>query len=161
EVRADRKDYAIDGLVRLPARSRDLEIGYTALSFSAPQKVRFRYRLDGRDEQWQDAGTRRRAFYSDLPPGQYRFQVTASSSDGVWNDSGAVLDLAITPAYFQTTWFRAAAVVATLAMLWALYQIRLRQVAREFAARLQERVDERTRIARELHDTLLQSLHGL
>src|SRR5262249_44124873 len=96
-----------------------------------------------------------------LPPGQYRFHVTASNSDGVWNDSGAVLELAIMPAYFQTRWFRAAAVVAALAMLGALYQIRLRQVAHEFEARLQERVDERTRIARELHDTLLQSLHGL
>jgi signal transduction histidine kinase/ligand-binding sensor domain-containing protein len=161
EVRADRKDYAIGGLVRLPARSRDIEIGYTALSFSIPQKVRFRYKLEGRDQEWHDAGTRRRVFYSDLPPGQYRFHVTASNNDGVWNDSGAVLELAIMPAYYQTMWFRAAAVVAALALLWALYQIRLRQLAHGFDTRLQERVHERTRIARELHDTLLQSLHGL
>jgi signal transduction histidine kinase/streptogramin lyase len=161
ELRADRKDYAIDGLVRLPARSRDIEIGYTGLSFSIPQKVRFRYKLEGRDQEWQDAGARRRAFYSDLSPGQYRFHVTASNNDGVWNETGAVLDLAILPAYYQTTSFRAASVVATLALLWALYHLRLRQVAREFDARLQERVNERTRIARELHDTLLQSLHGL
>jgi signal transduction histidine kinase/ligand-binding sensor domain-containing protein len=161
EVRADRRDYAIGGLVRLPARSRDIEIGYTALSFSSPQKVRFRYKLEGRDEEWQDAGTRRQIVYSDLPPGQYRFHVTASNNDGVWNDSGAVLELAVMPAYYQTSWFRAAAVVVALALLWAVYQIRLRQLALEFDTRLQERVNERTRIARELHDTLLQSLHGL
>jgi len=161
ELRADRKDYATDGLVCLPAHRRDIEIGYTGLSFSIPQKVRFRYKLEGRDQEWQDAGTRRRAFYSDLSPGQYRFHVTASNNDGVWNETGAVLDLAILPAYYQTTSFRAALVVATLALLWALYHIRVRQVALEFDARLQERVHERTRIARELHDTLLQSLHGL
>lgn len=160
-VRAERKDYAVDGLVRLPARSRDIEIGYTALSFVAPQKVRFRYRLEGRDQEWHDAGTRRQAFYNDLPPGQYRFRVTASNNDGVWNNSGAVLDLAVLPAYYQTTTFRVVSVATTLALLWALYRFRLRQVAREFDARLQERVNERTRIARELHDTLLQSLHGL
>src|SRR5262249_20173272 len=87
-VRADRRDYAAEGLVRLPPRSRDLEIDYTALSFSIPQKVQFRYKLDGRDQEWHDAGTRRQVFYSDLPPGQYRFHVTASNNDGVWNDAG-------------------------------------------------------------------------
>jgi len=106
DVRADRKDYAIAGLVRRPPRSRDIQIGYTALSLSSPQKVRFRYRLEGRDEQWQDAGVRRQVFYSDLPPGQYRFHVTASNNDGLWNDSGAVLELAILPSYYQTRWFR-------------------------------------------------------
>jgi len=161
DVRADQKEYAIDRLVPLPARSRDVEIGYTALSFAAPKRVRFRYKLDGREQEWQDAGTRRRAFYSDLPPGQYRFHVTASNDDGMWNETGAALDFAILPAYHQTTSFRAASVMATLALLWGLYRLRLQQVAHEFNARLQERVNERTRIARELHDTLLQSLHGL
>ena len=160
-VRADRKDYALDGLVRLPPRSRDIEISYTALSFSAPQRVRFRYRLDGRDHEWQDAGTRRQAFYSDLPPGQYRFHVTAANNDGVWNETGAMLNLSILPAYYQTTTFRAASLGAILALLWAAYQLRLRQIARDFDARLHERVNERTRIARELHDTLLQNLHGV
>lgn len=161
DVRADRTDYAVAGSVRLPARSRDVEIGYTAPSFSVPQKVRFRYRLDGRDREWQDAGTRRRVFYSDLPPGQYRFQVTASNNGGVWNDSGAALDLTIMPAFYQTVWFRSGLVAVTLMLLWAMYRMRLRQVAHEFDARLHERVNERTRIARDLHDTLLQSFHGL
>jgi signal transduction histidine kinase/ligand-binding sensor domain-containing protein len=161
DVRADRKDYAVEKLVRLPARSRDVEIGYTALSFSSPQKIRFRYRLDGRDRDWQDAGTRRRAFYSDLPPGQYTFRVTASNNNGVWNDRGAVLAFAILPAFYQTSWFRSAGVAATVLLLWAAYQMRLRQVAHEFDVRLRERINERTRIARDLHDTLLQSFHGL
>jgi signal transduction histidine kinase/ligand-binding sensor domain-containing protein len=161
DVRADRKDYALDGPVRLPPRSRDIEISYTALSFSAPQRVRFRYRLDGRDQEWQDAGTRRQAFYSDLAPGQYRFHVTAANNDGVWNETGAAIDLSILPAYYQTTAFRAASLVGILALLWAVYQLRLRQIARDFEARLHERVNERTRIARELHDTLLQNFHGV
>ena len=160
-VRADRKDYASGGLVRLPARSRDLELDYTALSFSIPQKVRFRYRLEPRDQEWQDAGTRRQVFYSDLQPGQYRFHVIASNNDSVWNEAGASQDFFIAPAYYQTAWFRTGIIVAVLMLLWATYQLRLRQMAATFEARLQERVNERTRIARELHDTLLQSFHGV
>jgi signal transduction histidine kinase len=87
--------------------------------------------------------------------------VTASNDTGVWNEAGAAVDFSIAPAYYQTIWFRAAAVMAFMMLLWAAYRYRLRQVAYEFDARLQERVHERTRIARELHDTLLQSLHGL
>src|SRR5262249_28611566 len=83
------------------------------------------------------------------------------TNSGVWNETGAALDFSIAPAYYQTAWFRGAVVVATLALLWAAYQYRVRQVAAAFDARLQERVNERTRIARELHDTLLQSFHGL
>jgi signal transduction histidine kinase len=160
-VRADRRDYAFSGLVRLPAHSRDIEIGYTALSYSIPQKVLFRYRLDGRDHDWQDAGTRRQAFYNDLPPGQYHFHVTASNNDGVWNDAGALLDFSIDPAYYQTRGFQVACIAALLAAIWGLYRYRLRQIAHEFNVRLEERVGERTRIARDLHDTLLQNFHGV
>jgi signal transduction histidine kinase/ligand-binding sensor domain-containing protein len=161
ELQADRKDYAVDGRLRLPARSRDIQIGYTALSFSVPQKVRFRYKLDGRDQDWQDAGTRRRAFYNDLPPAQYRFHVTASNNDGVWSETGAALDFSIAPAYYQMRWFQAGCIAVFLAGIWGFYRLRLRQVAREFNVRLEERVSERTRVARELHDTLLQSFQGL
>ena len=160
-LRAGRRDYTIAGLVNLPARSRDIEIAYTALSFAVPEKVRFRYRLEGRDQAWSDADTRRQAFYSDLPPGRYRFHVTAANNDGVWNEQGAMLTFMIAPAYYQTAWFSAVVLVAGLSMLWALYRIRLRQLAHEFDGRLQERVAERTRIARQLHDTLLQSFQGL
>ena len=149
------------GAVRLPPRSRDIEIDYTGLSFASPQDIRFRHRLDGRDREWQEAGTRRQVFYSDLPPGSYRFHVTASNKDGVWNDTGTSIDFVVAAAYYQTAWFRAMVVVAGLGMLWALHRIRLRRLAHEFDGRLQERVTERTRIARELHDTLIQSFQGL
>jgi len=160
-VTADRKTYdALTGL-RLPPLVRDLEIDYTALSFVAPEKNRFRVKLEGRDPEWQDVGNRRQALYSDLSPGTYRFRVTAANNSGVWNDAGAFLDFSIAPAYYQTTWFRAGALVTALAMFWAVYQLRVRQLAHQFNLRLDERVNERTRIARELHDTLLQSFQGL
>jgi signal transduction histidine kinase/ligand-binding sensor domain-containing protein len=161
QLTADRTIYDAASGLRLPPLVRDLEIDYTALSFVAPEKNRFRIKLEGRDSEWQDVGSRRQAFYADLSPGTYRFRVAASNNSGVWNEAGAVLDFSIAPAYFQTTWFRAAFVVTVLALFWALYQFRLRQIANAFNLRLDERVTERTRIARELHDTLLQSFQGL
>src|SRR5262249_26700709 len=128
---------------------------------SIPQKVRFRYKLEGRDQEWHDADTRRQVFYNGLAPGQYRFHVTASNNDGVWNETGAAVDVFIGAAYYQTNWFRAGIVVALLALMWVTYRLRLRRMAATFEARLQERVNERTRIARDLHDTLLQSFHGV
>ena len=165
QIKANRKTYRasadVNGRLRLPALIRDLEISYTALSLVAPEKNQFRYQLQGHDRDWQDVGNRRQAFYNDLPPGNYRFRVIASNNSGVWNEQGAALDFSIAPAYWQTTWFRAACVAAFLLVLWALYQLRLRQIRQAFNARLEERVGERTRIARDLHDTLLQNFQGL
>jgi signal transduction histidine kinase/ligand-binding sensor domain-containing protein len=169
QITADRKTYDASlvangnakGHLPLPALIRDLEIDYNALSLVVPEKVRFRYKLEGRDRDWQDAGNRRQAFYTDLPPRNYRFRVVACNNSGVWNETGAFLDFSVAPAYYQTTWFRLSCVAALVVLLWALYQLRLRQVARQFNMRLEERVGERTRIARELHDTLLQSFQGL
>src|SRR5207245_4125934 len=124
------------------------------LSLVAPEKVRFRYKLEGFDRDWQDAGTRRQAFYNNLSPRNYRFRVAASNNSGVWNEAGAFLDFSVDPAYYQTTWFRLSCVAAFLILVWALYRFRLHQIAREFNVRLEERVRERTRIARDLHDTL-------
>jgi signal transduction histidine kinase len=160
-VVADHKRFDATSFVKVPALSRDLEIDYTAPSFSVPQKVRFRYMLEGRDREWQDAGTRRQAFYTDLKPGHYRFRVTACNSRGVWNQTGASLDFVVLPAYYQTWWFRALCVAAFLALLGGLYQFRLRQLARQFSIGLEARVNERTRIARDLHDTMLQTFQGL
>jgi signal transduction histidine kinase len=160
QVTADREIYEASDL-RLPPRIRDLQIDYTALSFVAPEKVRFRYKLEGRERDWQDVGPRRQAFYTDLSPGPYRFRVMASNNSGVWNEAGASLDFSIAPAYYQSTWFRVTLVIAALALLWTLYQVRLRQFAHEFDVRLQERMSERSRIARDLHDTLLQSTQAL
>jgi signal transduction histidine kinase/ligand-binding sensor domain-containing protein len=147
--------------LRLPTLTRDLRIEYTALSFVATEKVLFRYKLENWDRDWQDAGTRREASYNNVPPGNYRFRVMACNNSGVWNEAGAFLDFSIAPAYYQTTLFRVSCVAAFLLLLAALYQLRLRQVARQFNMRLEERVGERTRIARELHDTLLQSFQGV
>ena len=160
QVVADRKSYPVKGAVRLPALSRDLEIDYAGLSFVAPQKVLFRYRLEGRDKTWQESGTRRQAFYTDLPPGSYHFRVIACNNGGLWNEEGAALDFVIASAFYQTGWFKTLCAVVFLSALWGLYRYRLYQVARDFNVRLKERVAERTRMARDLHDTLLQSFQG-
>ena len=161
QVVADRQSYEPSPRLHLPPLIRNLEIDYTALSLVAPEKNQFRYKLEGHDRDWESVGNRRQAFYTDLPPGNYRFRVIASNNSGVWNQQGASLDFSIAPAYWQTNWFRATCVATFLLLLWGLYQLRLRQIARAFNARLEERVAERTRIARELHDTLLQSFQGL
>jgi signal transduction histidine kinase len=163
QVTADRKVYDAppDGSLRLRPLLRDLEIDFTALSFVEPERVHFRYKLEGHDRDWQEVGTRRQAFYNDLPPRSYRFRVMASNDSGVWNEAGAFLDFAIAPAYYQSAWFQALCGFAGLALFWGLYRYRLHQIAREFNVRLEERVGERTRIARDLHDTLLQSFQGL
>lgn len=161
EIVADHKTYALQDRLGLPPLTRDLEIKYAALSFVAPQKVRFRYKLEGHDQDWQDPGTRREAFYSDLRPGTYSFHVIASNNEGIWNNAGATLEFSVAPAWFQTPWFGVACAVLLLSLLWMLYQLRLRQMHRQFSIGLEARVQERTRIARELHDTLLQSFQGL
>jgi signal transduction histidine kinase/ligand-binding sensor domain-containing protein len=160
QVFADRKSYPAAGVVHLPALTRDVEIDYVGLSFVAPQKVLFRYRLEGRDETWQEPGTRRQAFYSDLRPGTYRFRVIASNNDGLWNEQGAALDIVIAPAWYQTNAFLVLSILAAVVAVWGLYQLRIRQVARGLSARFDERLAERTRMARDLHDTLLQTVQG-
>jgi len=153
--------YDLSKTVLLPPRIRDLTIEYTALTFVAPEKIHFRYRLEGQDNNWREVVNDRRVQYSNLAPGTYRFQVIANNNSGVWNVRGATLDFSIAPAYWQAAWFRAACVLAFAVVLWLLYQFRLLKSAREFERTLNARVAERTRIARELHDTLLQSFHGL
>jgi PAS domain S-box-containing protein len=130
-VVADRKQYEPQEDLQLPPLTRDLQIGYTSPSFFIPQKVQFRYRLDGHDRDWRDAGTRREAFYTQLGPGKYRFRVIACNGNGVWNEQGATLDFAIAPAYWQTNWFRALCVVAFLASVYGAYRFRVRQLRRQ------------------------------
>ena len=160
-VTANDRIYDATNGLRLPARLRDLSIDYTALSLAAPEKVRFRYMLEGQDADWKEVVNDRHVQYSNLPPRAYRFRVVASNNSGVWNETGATLAFSIAPAYYQTRWFQALVVVAALCLMWAGYRGRVRQVARQYQRRLDERVNERMRIARELHDTLLQSFHGL
>ena len=140
---------------------KNIEIDYTALSLSIPERVLFRYKLEGMDTEWQEPGTRRQAFYNGLGPGRYKFHVIACNNDGVWNEEGAIFDFSVAPAWYQTIWFRLVCVAGFVLLLWTFYQLRLQQLQQQFNIKLEARVGERTRIARELHDTLLQSLHGL
>ena len=160
-VTVDRKEFPVTGELKIPPNPRDLQIDYTSPSSSTPKKIKFRYRLDGYERDWRDAGTRRQAFYTDLPPGEYTFRVIAASSDDVWNERAATLAFSVTPAFYQTNWFRAVCAALLLAFLWLVYRLRVRYLQRRFEMILNTRVNERTRIARDLHDTLLQSFHGL
>jgi len=117
-----------NGGLRLPPLVRDLEIDYTALSLVAPEKVLFRYKLEGWDRDWQDAGNRRQAFYTNLAPRNYRFSVMACNNSGVWNETGASLDFSVAAAYYQTFWFRLLCVAGFLGLLWTAYQFRLHTV---------------------------------
>jgi signal transduction histidine kinase len=146
--------------LELPPLTKELQIDYTALSFAAPEKVRFRYRLEGFDKEWTDAGARRQAEYTNLPPKHYQFRVIASNNDGVWNETGASVEFSIQPAYYQTNWFRLAFIAGFAQLLWSLHGIRLRRMAAQLNVRFEERLAERTRIAGEMHDTLLQNISG-
>ena len=164
QIIADRKTYDVDldtiGQLRLPPLIRDLEIDYTALSLAIPQRVRFRYKLDRHDVSWQEPGKRRQAFYSDLPPGKYLFHVIAANSDGEWNTVGATIALTVAPAWYQEVWFRALCVFLGVVAIALLYRLLARQIARDLRARFDERLAERTRLARDLHDTFLQTIQG-
>ncbi len=152
--------YPINSHVQLPALTKELQIDYTALSFAAPEKVRFRYRLEGFDREWVDAGGRRQAVYTNLPPKHYRFRVIACNNDGVWNEAGAAFEFLIQPAFYQTNWFRLLCVTGFALLLWSLHGLRLRRVAAQLNMRFEERLAERTRIAGNIHDTLLQNISG-
>lgn len=157
---ANRRRAAENGL-RLPKGTKNVRFEYTALSLSAPERVRFRYRLEDVDTDWQEAGNRRQAFYTNLDPGNYRFQVIAANDSGVWNEQGDSFDFVIEPRFTQTWWFAALCAIAAGGLLFSLYLLRLRQIAERVRMRLEERHNERERIARELHDTLLQGIQGL
>ncbi len=145
----------------LPSGTSQLEIQYAGLSLSIPSRVRFRYRLEGMDEDWVDAGTRREAFYTNLGAGIYRFRVMAANNDGVWNENGATLEFTIPPTFVQSVWFKLLTGLGVIGLLVALYLMRLRQVTARMQNRFDVRIAERERIARELHDTLLQGFQGL
>lgn len=147
--------------IELPIGSSELHIAYTALSLSMPERVRFRYRLHGADDRWHDAGTRREAFYTNLAPGAYRFQVIAANEDGVWNDTGAHVSVTIPPRFVQTRTFAALLAVLAALALYSLYRWRVNYLTRRMNDLLHARLAERARIARGLHDTLLQSVQGL
>lgn len=158
---AGTKNYLGSAPVKLPAHTSSVQFDYTALSLAMPEHVRFRYRLEHVDADWQNASKRRQAFYTNLSPGKYRFRVTASNNDGVWNNTGAFVDFVIEPAFYQMWQFRLMLGLVLALLLAAIVQMRIASVTSQMRARMAARSDERERIARELHDTLLQSLFGV
>jgi signal transduction histidine kinase len=134
-----------------------LEFSFTALSFVAPDKVKFKYRLEGFDPDWIDAGTRRSASYTNLRPGNYTFRVVAANNDGVWNQEGAVVKFYLSPRFYQTFWFYALLILLLALLVWQFYRFRVRRMKAQFDAVLAER----TRIAREIHDNLAQEMLGI
>jgi signal transduction histidine kinase len=147
--------------VHLPTRTESIQIDYTALSLAIPTRVRFRCKLDGVDRDWQESGSRRQAFYTNLGPGQYIFQVVACNSDGVWNDAGATVEFTIPPTFAQSAWFKALCVIGLASVLLLTYRLRMAHVTGQLRVRIHERAAERERIARDLHDTFFQSIQGL
>jgi signal transduction histidine kinase len=145
----------------LPIHATNLQIAYTAGSLTVPERVRFRYALEGSDRNWQDVGNRHEAVYTNPGPGRYTFRVIAANNDGVWNDTCTSIPFTIPPAFNQTKLFYTLCALLGLAALYALYKVRTRQLAAEVRGRLEARLAERERIARELHDTLLQGVQGL
>lgn len=145
----------------LKAGTRSIKISFAALSLSIPERVRVRYQLVGEDQGWVDPGMRRDAFYTNLRPGHYVFQVIAANNDGVWNREGAKLEFDIAPTFLQSNWFLALCIGGAALLLWAGYRVRVRQLTGKMRERLEERLAERERIARDLHDTLLQGFQGL
>lgn len=145
----------------LAAGTSDVEIGFATLSLSIPERVQVRYRLDGIERAWIDPGMRRQAFYTNLGPGHYVFRVIAANNDGVWNHNGASIAFDIPPTFLQSRWFMLLCLLGLGVLLWGVYRLRLRQLRAKMRDTLEERLAERERIARDLHDTLLQGFQGL
>jgi len=160
-VSGDDRSYRDPAAVKLAPATANIEIGFAVLSFADPGRVHARYMLEGFDRNWVDPGLRRQAFYTNLPPGKYTFRVIAANNDGVWNRVGSAVEIEIPPSFVQSIWFLLLCSALALALLWLLYRMRVAQIAGRIRSRLEERIAERERIARELHDTLLQGVQGL
>jgi len=145
-VIANGRKYDISTSLKLPPRITNLQIAYTATSLTIPERVRFRYKLEGQDKEWQEAGTRREAFYTNLNPGSYQFRVIACNNDGVWNEIGTVLHFDVLPAFYQTVTFRILCALALVAILWSLYLLRVHSIEQRHLER--NRAEEMLRHAR-------------
>jgi len=160
-LRAGNKLMEPKGAVNLEAGTTALEIKYAVTALSVPEKVKIKYRLRGVDREWQEPIGERVARYTNLEPGSYTFQVIAANEDGVWNNEGATFTFTILPEFWQATWFRVLVLALLLALIVALYRWRIAMAAERSAERTAARMEERERIARNLHDNLLQGVHAL
>jgi signal transduction histidine kinase/ligand-binding sensor domain-containing protein len=155
-ISADGAPVSLQGSVHVPGGRKRVTIGYAGLSLSVPDRVRFRYRLDGLEHTWSDPESAREVSYTNLAPGPYRFRLKAGNPDGVWSNAETAVAFEVDPLLWQTWWFRTAIAVACAGAMLAAYRLRLHRLTRGMNLRFEERLAERTRIARELHDTLLQ-----
>ncbi|HET9710989.1 MAG TPA: two-component regulator propeller domain-containing protein, partial [Pyrinomonadaceae bacterium] len=144
----------------LPAGTSHVELNFDAIEITSPEKIRMQYRLDGVDSEWLDVAPPGHAVYSTIPPGTHAFHIRACNRDGIWDRAGMVYLITQQPFFYQTIWFRLAMIATGLLLVFGLYRLRLRQATVRLNARFDERLAERTRIARELHDTLLQTVQG-
>jgi ligand-binding sensor domain-containing protein/signal transduction histidine kinase len=158
QVSADGTPVGSPTSARIPAGSRRIVINYVGLSLATPNRVRYRYQLEDFDGNWSEPTNVGEASYTNLPPGTYRFRVIASNADGAWNSDEAMIEINVEPMYWQTWWFQILCFLGAILALLGLYQYRLRRLAKELNFRFDERLAERTRIAQELHDTLLQGV---
>ena len=158
---ADGSSLSMKAPIHIPGRNRRVTFGFAGLSLSAPELVRFRYRLDRYDSQWSLPISVREADFTNLAPGPYRFRVVASNPDGAWNGTEAAIAFEVDPLWWQTWWLRTAFVTACGAAIVLYFRFRMQRLTSRLNLRFDERLAERTRIARDLHDTLLQSFHGL
>jgi signal transduction histidine kinase/ligand-binding sensor domain-containing protein len=157
---ADGRSYPLTDPVMVPALTHSIGIGYTAPSFIAPKKIQFRYELEGFDRDSNEAGARRQAFYTQLPPGRYRFRVNTLDSDGRVSAGGASIDLVVAPAIYQTLWVRTLAVLCLVALSWFIFRSRVQRAAATIQLQHEARIAERERVARQIHDTFLQSVQA-
>jgi ligand-binding sensor domain-containing protein/signal transduction histidine kinase len=160
-VSADGSAIEIGNLIHIPPSRKRITFSYTALSLAVPERIRYRYFLESFDRSWSEPAAAGEAVYTNLGAGSYRFRVTASNSDGIWNGSESAVSFQVDPVLWQTWWFRSACLVTAAFLAWIAYLYRVRQVTARLDMQFQERISERTRIAGELHDTLLQSVQGL
>jgi len=143
------------------ASRHSLEINFAALDLSEPERMTYRYRLIGEDKDWQDAGSRRQAFYTRLRPAKYSFELSARLGQGAWRDLRRPLQIEILPAFYQTAWFGVLLALGVGFLIFIAVRLRIKDLAATIRQREEIRADERIRIARDLHDTLLQGVQGL
>jgi len=160
-MRANGKGVPFGPDIELKSNTRDIEISYTALSMMMPERVQYRYRLDGVDKGWRDGGTLRQTRYTNLSPGHYQFTVIASNNDGVWNQQGATIGFHLLPGPYQTWWFRLILALLVITLIALAFAWRLRAASRRLGLIMEGRDRERARIAGDIHDTLLQGMQGL
>ncbi|MQA23149.1 sensor histidine kinase [Rugamonas rivuli] len=158
---AQGQTYRRPAQLNLPAGAGNVQIDYSSALLGTPQRMRFKYLLEGYDQEWQDAGERRQAFYTGLPPGEYRFRAVAENGAGNWGQEGPGLRFSVAASFYQTWWFKCLLVLSGMALVWLLHRLRLKRMELRIKAQMEVRHAERERIARTLHDTILQSAQAL